>query len=189
MNIDLTYKISKDSVPANIMERIKGLFEMGHLGTHFDVMDKQFPLEYFERKGKIVDVSHIRDREITIEDLQQEIAENDFVIFKTGFIKEAGYGTEKYFKGNSPELSDELIDFLLEKKISIIGIDASGIKKGAKHPQADQHCADHQVFVIENLDHLDVLLANTAGNPFTVYCLPLSIEELSGLPCRVVAKI
>ncbi len=39
----------------------------GHLGTHFDVMNKEFPLEYTRRKAYVFDVSAVRDREIGID--------------------------------------------------------------------------------------------------------------------------
>lgn len=42
----------------------------GHLGTHFDVMDKEFPLEYMEREAVVFDVSAIgTGREIGVEDI------------------------------------------------------------------------------------------------------------------------
>ena len=34
-----------------------------HLGTHFDVMNKDFPLEYTERKGLVFDVSSVKNRD------------------------------------------------------------------------------------------------------------------------------
>ena len=39
---------------------IKVLF--GHIGTHFDVMNKTFPLNYTRRKGIVFDISDIQDR-------------------------------------------------------------------------------------------------------------------------------
>ncbi len=42
----------------------------GHLGTHFDVMDKKLPLEFIEWKGIVLDVSNIRNREININDIK-----------------------------------------------------------------------------------------------------------------------
>ena len=38
---------------------------VGHLGTHFDVMDQAFPLEYTRREGIVFDVSSIRGRDNT----------------------------------------------------------------------------------------------------------------------------
>ena len=41
----------------------------GHLGTHFDVMDKEFPLEYLRRKAVVFEVPRDPDREIGIPDV------------------------------------------------------------------------------------------------------------------------
>ncbi len=161
----------------------------GHIGTHFDVMNQEFSLENIRRHGKIIDVHKIRDRDIQIEDLQSiEINPNDFIIFHTGFLKEKSYGTPEYFKKH-PQLSMELIRYLIEKKISLIGLDAAGVRRGAAHTKTDQYCADNGVFVIENLTNLGLLLKAVGSHPFTVYTFPLNFEGMSGLPCRVIAEI
>ena len=36
----------------------------GHIGTHFDCMNKQFPLENTERRGVVFDVSAVSGRDI-----------------------------------------------------------------------------------------------------------------------------
>ena len=54
MKIDITLKITPRMVTDAQGNEKKAL--VGHLGTHFDVMDKEFPLEYTERKAIIFDV-------------------------------------------------------------------------------------------------------------------------------------
>ncbi len=184
MLIDLTLKITKEML-SNIGKKDNSIFASGHIGTHFDVMDKEFPLEYMRLQGKLIDVSNIRGREIEIDDITPvNIEENDFVIFKTDYILETDYGSTEYFKKH-PELSDPLIDHLISKKISLIGIDTAGIKRGSKHTPADQYCADNGIFVIENLNNLNAVEKST----FLVYCLPMNVQGLSGLPCRVIAEV
>ena len=57
MLIDVTLKITpKMATDAQGNEK-KAL--VGHLGTHFDVMDKEFPLDYTRRRGLCFDVSDI----------------------------------------------------------------------------------------------------------------------------------
>ncbi len=159
----------------------------GHLGTHFDVMDKTFPLEYTERKGFVFDVSKIRDRDIGIDDVDLNLIEEDmFIAFYSGFIEEEGYGRPRYHKEH-PQLSDELIEELLKKKISIIGIDFAGVRRGREHTPMDQHCADHGVFIIENLCNLKEV--SDAGGRFIARTYPVSFSEMSGLPCRVIAEV
>ena len=154
----------------------------GHFGTHFDVMDKEFPLEYCERKGYVFDV---RDKEeISEEDIDlDKVQEGTLIAFCSGIQKKYPYGTKEYHRSH-PQLSQELIEKLLKKKISLIGIDFAGIRRSGEHTPADQHCADHGVFVIENLTNLESVLEREC----IFYVFPLSLLHSSGLPCRVIVK-
>ena len=162
---------------------------VGHLGTHFDVMDREFPLEYVERKGIVFDVSQISDRDICETDINPDKVEaNMFVAFYSGFIESQGYGGKEYFSAH-PQLSTELIHALVNKNISIIGVDFAGVRRGAEHTPMDQYCADRGVFVIENLCNLSDLLAGQKDNVFIANTYPVNYAEMTGLPCRVVAKV
>ncbi len=159
---------------------------VGHLGTHFDVMNKDFPLEYTRREGLVFDVSDIRDRDIDIGDIDiQKVEKGQFVAFYTARIEQEPYGSKAYFT-NHPQFSYALIDALLEKQVSIIGIDCSGIRCGKEHTPADQHCADHGVFVVENLCGLKALVS--AGGRFIANTYPVNYSGMTGLPCRVIAE-
>lgn len=184
MKIDITYKITKEiNALANSNEQ--KTFS-GHLGTHFDVMNKVFPLAYTERKAVVFDVSNIKGRDIELSDIDTSLIDKDiFVLFYTGFIEKVGYGNTVYYKEH-PQLSNELIDYLLAKKVSMIGVDFAGIRRGKEHVLADQRCADNGCFVIENLCNLKEVLKH--GDICLVHTYPLSYEGLSGLPCRVIAE-
>ena len=187
MKIDLTVPVREDLW--HDVFKNEQMASLGHLGTHFDVRDKTFNLENTHRTGKVVDVRHVRERDIEVADLAElHIEAQDFIMLHTGFLKEAGYGGKVYFKDH-PQLSMALIDHLLDKKVSLIGLDAAGIRRGEEHSKTDQYCADRGVFIIENLDNLDILQAQVAGKSFTVYTFPINFEGMSGLPCRVVAEI
>ena len=100
---------------------------VGHLGTHFDVMDKEFPLEYTERCGIAFDVSLVGDRDIEVTDIDiSKVKANMFVAFYTGFADIEPYGTRRYFKEH-PQLSVNLIDALIDLGVSIIALDFAGI--------------------------------------------------------------
>lgn len=159
---------------------------VGHLGTHFDVMNKEFPLEYTRREGVVFDVSAICDRDIDTGDIAMDTVEaGQFVAFYTGRIEEEPYGTKAYFAYH-PQLSHRLIDALLDRGVSIIGIDCCGIRRGGEHTPADQRCADRGVFVVENLCGLQALVA--AGGRFIAHTYPVNYSGMTGLPCRVVAE-
>lgn len=80
-----------------------------------------------------------------------------FVAFYAGFIESEEYGTQRYFKEH-PRLSNELIESLLEKNISIIGVEFAGVRRGKEHTPKDQYCADRGVFIIENLCNLKAIV-------------------------------
>lgn len=158
---------------------------VGHLGTHFDVMDKEFPIEYVKRRGIIFDVSKIRGRDIGSQDIDLNmVQEKMFIGFYTGYIEEVGYGSKIYFSEH-PQLADELIEKLLEKKISIIGIDCAGVRRGKEHSPKDQYCADRDVFIIENLCNLEKL---AQCDCLTIHTYPMNYADVTGLPCRVIAE-
>lgn len=160
---------------------------VGHLGTHFDVMDKEFPLDYTRREGIVIDVSHVQGRDIEASDIPMELVKaGQFVAFYTGYIDREPYGTKTYFSQH-PQLSHSLIDALLEKNISILGIDCSGIRRGKEHTPKDQLCADKGVFVVENLCNLDAVVA--AGGQFIAHTYPVNYSGMTGLPCRVIAEV
>ena len=71
----------------------------------------------------------------------------------------------------------------------MIGIDAAGIRKPAKHPKADKYCADNGIFVVGNLNQLDVLLTEVGTRNFIIHTYPVNYKGLTGLPCRVIAEI
>jgi len=193
MKIDLTVTVDEEVrkllLDATAAEQLPPFDKFGHLGTHFDVMNKTFSLDNTERRGILFDVSQVKGREIEASDIDMaQIEENDFVMFYSGCLKEHKYGTPAYLK-TKIELANVLIRDLIAKKVSMIGIDFPGIRKPAEHPQADQYCADHGVFVIENLANLDILLVAANGRSFLVHTYPINYEGLTGLPCRVIAEL
>ena len=187
MFIDITVKVTPKMMFDAQGNEKKTL--VGHLGTHFDVMNKEFPLEYVEREGILFDVSGILDRDIEAKDIDLGKVKSDmFVAFYSGFIEVEGYGTKKYFTEH-PQLSDNLIDSLLDIDVSIIGVDFAGVRRGKEHTPKDQYCADEGVFIIENLCNLKEVLGIRKYVNFNANTYPVNYSGMTGLPCRVVAKM
>ncbi len=185
MLIDITLKITPSMAKESAENTNPSL--VGHMGTHFDVMEETFPLSYTERKGIVFDVSSVKDRDIEVNDIPfEDIKEEMFVAFYTGFVDKVPYGTKEYFSTH-PQLSCDLVEKLLEKKTSIIAIDCGGIRRGKEHVPIDRHCAEQGTFVIENLCHLDRVLQE--GGRFIARTFPVRYEGVTGLPCRVIAEI
>lgn len=187
MFIDLSVKVTKFAREnASDNER---MVAFGHLGTHFDAMDKEFPLAYVKREGIVFDVSGVNERDIDIDDIEiSKVRESMFVAFFSGFIERVEYGTKQYFTDH-PQLSNQLLEALLEERISIIGVDFAGVRRGKEHTPTDQYCADQGVFIVENLCHLHQVLLGKHDATFIANTYPIHFEGMTGLPCRVVAEI
>lgn len=184
--IDITMEITPEMRTRMRLNEAKSL--EGHLGTHFDVMDKTFPLVYTKRNGIAFDVRFVQSRDIEPDDIRlDQIPAQAFVAFYTGFIEKAEYGTDLY-RHFHPQLSYTLIDALLQAGVSIIGIDFAGIRRGKEHTPADQRCADRGAFVVENLCSLDQVLEGKETRSFLVHTYPMRYTGISGLPCRVIAE-
>ena len=185
MKIDVTMEITPQMFTDSTKPEYSHL--LGHLGTHFDVMDKQFPLEYTERRGIVFDVSYVSDRDIDSDDIDiKKVQPGTFVAFYTGFSDTEPYGTKRYFKEH-PQLSANLIDALLEIGVSVIGLDFAGIRRGAEHIPTDKRAADKNVFIIENLCGLKSVVETGSG--FTAHTYPMNCTGMTGLPCRVIFEI
>ncbi len=106
-----------------------------------------------------------------------------FIGFYSGFIERVPYGSTHYFRQH-PQLAKELIDALLQRQVSLIGLDFSGLRNGAEHTPMDQYCADHNTFVVENLSNLRAV----AGRDLLIYTFPIRFSGFTGLPSRVLAE-
>lgn len=187
MFIDLSILVNSSSGKSAVSN--EKMASIGHLGTHFDVMNKEFPLEFIRLEGLIFNVREITGRDIDTRDIDPElIVPGMFVAFNTNFIEEKQYGSKEYFSEH-PQLSNQLIDELLRRKISIIGIDFAGVRRGQEHTPKDQYCADHGVFIVENLCNLQRVVSDKKSAYCTINTYPVKFAGLSGLPCRVVAEI
>lgn len=187
MLIDLSLRVTQGLNKEALTNETMTSF--GHMGTHFDVMDKEFPLEFTRRQAIVFDVSKIKNRDVELKDIDLTLVRsNMFVAFYSGFIEEEGYGTKTYFNSH-PQLSKDLIEKLIEKKISIIGVDFAGLRRGAEHTPMDQYCADRGVFVLENLCNLGKVLDGEKARYFKAHTYPINFANMTGLPCRVVGEV
>ena len=186
--IDITTSVSAELL-ARAQKNLALAFN-GHVGTHFDVMDKEFPLEYMDLDAVVFDVTTCVDKdEIGVDDIQLDcVKDGMFVCFHTGFIEQEGYATKHYFSEH-PQLSFDLIHALLDKHVRIIGVDFAGVRRGKEHTPTDQVCADRGAFIVENLCNLTDLLDGKVQVTCKIGTYPVKFEGQTGLPCRVIARI
>ncbi len=155
------------------------------MGTHIDVMSKdiELPNERLIAPGIKFDVSHIIDRPVELDDLElSQVKEGHFVFFQTGW-DEFRDDDEKY--NAHPEISMEVIKYLVDKKVNMIGIDTLGLGKGRNHGLIDIFLGEQSIYAIENLTNLD----KVPKGVFKVYCLPMKIEGLDAFPARILVEV
>jgi kynurenine formamidase len=155
-----------------------------HTATHVDLVfpGKMVSLERMIGPGKLIDARQSRSSTIRLADVegQVEVSAGDFVFFRTGWDRFAG--TERYFE--HPELSLDVVHWLVAKRINAVGIDALGLGRGRRHGEYDRLLAGNEMFVIENL----VDLARVEARVFKVYCFPLKLDDIDAIPARVVIE-
>ncbi len=170
-----------------------------HTGTHVDGtwhFNKngkaiyEFPLEAFMGPAVVLDMRHLPDRTpITGDDLEKaepKIEEGDIVIINTGWHKR--FGTREYgtlHPGIDGEAAEE---FLLRKKIKMIGMDTICVEPGSEqdhwaHPLHRVCLIENEILLIENLGgEIDAV----TGRRCYIMALPILLKADSG-PARVVA--
>ena len=192
--LDLTYplddgafKALQSLAPQDLPVSQKELF--GHIGTHLDLMGKNYPDGYFALSGRVFDVRRVSGRDIDTADIPLDLVrEKDFVFFHSACLASFPYASKEYIFA-PVQLSWDLIHALIEKRVALIGVDFAGIRLPKEHPKADALCAEAGTFVVENVYALEELVAKAGNAAFTVHCYPLRLTGATGLPCRVIAEI
>ncbi|MBI5133192.1 MAG: cyclase family protein [Thaumarchaeota archaeon] len=172
------------------------IFMSSHTGTHMDA-----PYHFFPKGKKINEIAvetfvanallfKLRKRAkeyITKDDIvnfeKARIHKNDAIIFSTGWEEHAN--KNDYLTGN-PGLSKDAAEYLVDKKVSIVGIDSANID----HPSADDFTAHNillpkGVLIVENLCNLNAINKRR----FKLVVLPLKIEGATGSPVRAIALL
>jgi len=165
-----------------------------HCGTHIEfpyhhnrdgLHAGNFPLERLIGDALLLDYRHKRPGDaVTLKELldySHKIKKGDMLLFNFNCA-------EFYRTPNShqrPYITHEAVKWLaLEKKIGLIGSDASGIElKGIPDQPNHQLLMDNEIPIIEFAANLDRLKRER----FTLLALALCIEGLDSCPVRLIA--
>jgi kynurenine formamidase len=194
--VDLSYKIGNDSpvYPGDIKVSLIQTKELSkdtynayyfmsglHVGTHIDcpihlLQDDhtiaEYPIECFVGNGYLIDVRGKKKIEYKAE-YDNSIQKEDIVLINTGM--DNIYGKESYYN-NHPYVSEELVNFLVSRKIKMLGIDMPS-PNFLPFP-IHKLLLGNGVFMLENLTNLKELL----GIPyFEVFAQPIRICAEAGL--------
>lgn len=155
-------------------------------GTHIDApihmvdgaktLDR-VSLEKFIGQGRLVNVKDGFNLEAV---KKAGIQEGDIVLFHTGMSKV--YGQNEYYSEDRSEITEEIADYLVGKKVKMIGLDMCSPDK--EPFPIHRILLGNDILIIENMTNLDQL----EGQEFTVYALPMKLQ-LDGGPARVIAQV
>lgn len=181
IKIETTGTFDKDGYNDHLLS-----FGIHSSGTHIDApwhmvkdgktLDK-IPLEKFIGRGKLVKI----EGPFNIEAVKDAgIEQGDIVLFYTGMYKV--YGQAEYYGDGRPEMTKEIADYLVQKKVKMIGLDMCSPDKDPF--PIHRILLGNEILIIENMANLDQL----EGKEFTVYALPINLQ-LDGGPARVIAEL
>ena len=180
-----------------------------HTGTHIDApyhflkggqRIDEIPVQRFVGDGVLIDVSAKSDRDLIlpgdVEPYEDEIAQGDFVIFRTG--RDKYFGTPKYYL--HPYLSAEGARILVRMGVSLVGVDALNVDPTYNGSMdSDPSAKDlpdegeygypvhdillgNDILIVENLCNLDKIKQVKGVYSF----LPLKLKDSDGSPIRAV---
>ena len=155
-----------------------------HTGTHIDAFrhflkdgetTSEIPLERFTGSCRVLDFTFVEDC-ITEEHLaSKEIQEGDIVLLKT--INSFWDKTD--FDFNFVYLKKTGAEFLADKKIKAVGIDALGIERDQPEAETHKTLLSNGIPIIEGL-----CLGEADEGSYILFCLPLKLKGLDGAPAR-----
>jgi arylformamidase len=168
---------------------------VSHTGTHVDApahllehgrtLD-QYPLESFYGTARVIDVSKSAGGVIELSalaGLSQPIQDVDFVLLRTGWS--TLWGQRAYF-GSFPTLSEDAAQFLVERRIKAVGVDAISVDPiDSRSLPIHRTLLGAGILILENLTNLDLL----PTNEFTLSFLPLPVQNADGFSVRAVAIV
>ena len=159
-----------------------------HTGTHLDTPRHFFhrpgtvgddPLDRFCGPTRVFDCSGESTIDLTSED-KSRIQAGDIVLVRTGMDEK--WGTDAYFE-DYPVISESLTDFLVQRQISIFGVDSPGPDK---YPYPTHvKFFEANICILENLCGLEPLVGE---DNVEVFAFPLKLEADSS-PVRAVARV
>ncbi|MBV8802147.1 MAG: GNAT family N-acetyltransferase [Gammaproteobacteria bacterium] len=161
-----------------------------HTGTHIDFpahvikngkTSNDYPLESLIGHGLILEVPDDAES-ITKKFVEnQPILQNDFIFFKTSnsnISKDANF-TEKYVY-----IEPDAAYALLKKGVRIVGIDYISVDKyEAEDLPVHKVLLSNDILIIEGLE-----LNNTPTGRCKIHIMPLKINNMDGLPARIIAE-
>lgn len=87
------------------------------------------------------------------------------------------------------QTADKAKENLEKAKGGHLGTHFAGVRNGKEHTPTDQICADRGTFIVENVCNLAAVLNGNKSAHFKAGTYPVNFVGMTGLPCRVVARV
>ncbi|MEM3862380.1 MAG: cyclase family protein [Thermoplasmatales archaeon] len=173
---------------------VETYYSSTHSGTHIDapyhMLEDGTTVDNISLTQLVGDGYCIRvqpkDEEIKLNDIEEKWKKDydgKIILLNTGWSKKRGYTKEFQFK--FPGLSIDTMDFFIQHKPKVIGIDTLGIEPYS-HSDFRVHkgLLSNGIVFIEDLTNLDQLIE---GKKYLIVALPIKIHNASGAMARVIA--
>jgi kynurenine formamidase len=163
-----------------------------HASTHMDapyhfVEDgmklDEIPLDRLIGPAVVINCTHRKDREmIMLEDIKSsfgKIEKDKIVLIRTDWYK---HYPSKHFNYDMPNIDIPLIEFLVERKIKLLGLETPSLN-WADNPGAHRKLLGAGIILVEALGYLDQLTRDEVE----FFAIPLKLKGLDGCPIRAFA--
>lgn len=157
-----------------------------HFGTHIDAPShiipggktlSDYPLDYFYGRAIVIDVHN----QLPITHIDEVFLKNvDFIFLYTGYKKSPK--NPEYFE-HLPCIDMEVAKKFADAKIKIVGIDT--MSPDIEPYPIHKFLLGKGILILENLNNLDRIV----GQKMTVVISFLSIEEVDGMPVRIIGLL
>ncbi len=157
-----------------------------HIGTHVDAKSHVFesetgadkiPLESLYGECRVLDMTKCKDK-ITKEDIEKEnVKAGEIILLKT---KNSERGLEKFYS-DYVYIDDSAAEYLKQRKIRTIGIDALSVKQLGNRESKTHPILIGSMTVFEGLD-----LSAIKPGKYIFAGLPLKIKDCDGSPARAI---
>jgi kynurenine formamidase len=208
MILDLTREISTDTkvfpgsplpkfITWNKMEihnyHSEVVFMSTHTGTHMDAPSHfvtgvssidQISVNRFISRAILVKIAKTSDELITASEIKAskaKILEGNSVVFSTSWENEVD---NDYYFNQSPGLSEDAAEYLIDKRVNAVCIDSPSIDRGSdSNFPVHKLLLSKDILIVENLCHLSKI----DNQDFTLIMMPLKLSGASGSPIRAIA--
>ncbi len=157
-----------------------------HVGAHTDAPNhyhaegvgiSERSLNYYFGKCQVITVSVAKGERIRCKDFQDVVITAPRVLFKT-----KSFPNPDVWNGDFNSLSGEVINFLAQNKVCLVGIDTPSID-----PAEDKDLECHTSVFKNNMAILEgIVLDNVQDGNYQLIALPLKMQNLDASPVRAV---